>query len=215
MAQRADSSRPAKRVRDGYVPEDEQPRYVSPRPQRYLGSVINFSHGFGFIKPDDLGPNVFLHCTEIIGTVSLDNGDIVEFERQPPKPGDKADRALNVRLAGVQGALGSSSSGSGGGDISSCGSFSATATASDCATDEPIGEASSSSSSKRLTTLPRAAGGGGKGLVPRSVAARGVKAKARPQSDKGAHGEDDAAEAARRAAARRARPAEAAVLGWM
>ena len=184
---------------------------------RYLGSVINFSHGFGFIKPDDLGPNVFLHYTEVVGAGSLDNGDIVEFERCLAKPGEKADRALKVRLARVRIAPGSSSSSStsGGGGSSSCcssSSSSATMTASHGAADAPSG---SSSCKRSMTTLPRAAGGGAKGLVPRSVA-RGVKVKTRPRTDKEARGEHDAAEAAgQRAAAKRARPAEAAVLGWM
>lgn len=89
---------PLKRPRDGYQPPDEIARYVAPRPQRYRGAVLQWSavKGYGFIRPDDLGPNVFAHRTDLIGTHELQFGDVVEFDLRRAVPGENADRAINI-----------------------------------------------------------------------------------------------------------------------
>lgn len=94
------SVRQAVRVRDGYVPPEEQQRYEAPRPQRYLGQCVDFNteRGYGFIRPDSLGRNLFVHHKWILEADGLMPGDAVEFERQPAPEGDRHDRAMNVRL---------------------------------------------------------------------------------------------------------------------
>ena len=90
-----------KPVREGWEPESSAEKYVAPRPpQRLLGEVIeyNTARGFGFIKPDDLTANVFMHYSAACSDKSeVRVGDRVEFERIEAAPGEKADRAENVR----------------------------------------------------------------------------------------------------------------------
>ena len=89
------------RVKDGYLPPEESKRYVAPRPRRFRGACVEYDAKlhYGFIRPDDLSPNLFVHRSWIIEeSRELKPGDIVEFERHPPPEGDKHDRAMNVRL---------------------------------------------------------------------------------------------------------------------
>jgi len=57
---------------------------------------FNNEKGFGFIKPDDGGPDLFAHHSEIQGTGyrSLDEGAKVEFE---VKQGPKGPQASQIR----------------------------------------------------------------------------------------------------------------------
>ena len=100
-ARRSDGSqRPDKRrVRDGYIPQEEQPRYKAPRPARQHGMVVEWSakRGYGFIRPDSLGANLFTHLRDLMDASELQPGDVVEFERHPPDEGERNDRAKNVR----------------------------------------------------------------------------------------------------------------------
>ena len=62
------------------------------------GTVKWFSQekGYGFIKPDAGGEDVFVHHTGIEGTgfKSLEEGDRVSYE---PTRGRKGEQAVNVR----------------------------------------------------------------------------------------------------------------------
>jgi cold shock protein len=58
---------------------------------------FNASKGFGFIAPDDGGPDVFVHFSAIQGAGyrNLEEGQRVEFD---VGPGRKGEQAENVRL---------------------------------------------------------------------------------------------------------------------
>jgi CspA family cold shock protein len=53
------------------------------------------SKGYGFITPEDGGPDVFVHFSGIegVGFKTLAEGDVVEFETEQ---GPKGVRAVNV-----------------------------------------------------------------------------------------------------------------------
>ena len=94
------SLRPVVRVRAGFVPEKEMERYEAPRPARERGQLLEWTYGYGFIKPDGLGDNLFVHHTEVHSKRAreLRGGEHVEYERGTSHPGQKLDRAVNVRL---------------------------------------------------------------------------------------------------------------------
>ena len=58
---------------------------------------FNAEKGYGFIRPDDGGKDLFVHFSEIQGSGyrSLDEGQKVEFEAQE---GDKGPQAANVTV---------------------------------------------------------------------------------------------------------------------
>ncbi len=56
---------------------------------------FNSTKGFGFIAPSDGSKDVFVHKTEVPG--SLQEGDSVEFE---VAQGDKGPQARNVQVVG-------------------------------------------------------------------------------------------------------------------
>jgi cold shock CspA family protein len=64
-----------------------------------LGEVLVFKQasGYGFIKPDGGGPDIFFHIQDAAGRRPFHEGDRVEFE-----VGSKAGktRAVGLRLAG-------------------------------------------------------------------------------------------------------------------
>ena len=92
---RADGSRPS------YVPPDERPRDEVLRPERQRGQVLDWIGGtYGFIRPDDMGANVFVHRSNVAGGRELAAGDHVEFALQPADESGQANRAVNVRLVG-------------------------------------------------------------------------------------------------------------------
>ena len=57
------------------------------------------SKGYGFVTPEDGGPDVFVHFSGIEGAgfKTLAEGDVVEFETEQ---GPKGVRAINVVKAG-------------------------------------------------------------------------------------------------------------------
>jgi CspA family cold shock protein len=60
---------------------------------------FNQSKGFGFVTPDEGGPDVFVHITAVqeAGLPGLDDGQKVSFETEPDKRG-KGPKAVNLQL---------------------------------------------------------------------------------------------------------------------
>ena len=58
---------------------------------------FNGEKGYGFIKPDDGGRDIFVHVTAVsrAGLQSLDQGQKVSFEVEPDKKG-KGPKAVNL-----------------------------------------------------------------------------------------------------------------------
>jgi CspA family cold shock protein len=71
-----------------------------------VGTVKWFSaeKGFGFIKPDGTGEDVFVHFSAIEGQGyrTLEEGMRVEFETQPGKKGLQAANVKKVRDEGIE-----------------------------------------------------------------------------------------------------------------
>jgi CspA family cold shock protein len=67
---------------------------------RQSGTVkfYNSQKGFGFIKPDDGGKDVFVHVTAVerAGINNLDEGMRISFEMEPDKRG-KGPKAVNLQ----------------------------------------------------------------------------------------------------------------------
>ncbi|BCJ90135.1 cold-shock protein [Terrihabitans soli] len=61
---------------------------------------FNFDKGFGFIKPDSGGPDVFVHVSALqsSGLDGLNEGQRVEFDVEPDKKG-KGPKAVNLVTA--------------------------------------------------------------------------------------------------------------------
>ena len=69
---------------------------------RQTGTVkfFNQSKGFGFIKPDEGGNDVFVHITAVeqSGIAPLDEGMRVSYETEPDKRG-KGPKAIELQSA--------------------------------------------------------------------------------------------------------------------
>jgi cold shock protein len=82
---------------------DERAASSRRQPMRKTGTVkfFNLSKGFGFIKPDDGGADIFVHVTAVERSrlAALDEGMRVSFETEPHKQG-KGPKAINLQLAG-------------------------------------------------------------------------------------------------------------------
>jgi cold shock protein len=69
---------------------------------RQSGTVkfYNSQKGYGFIKPDDGGKDVFVHVTavESSGINGLDEGMRISFETEPDKRG-KGPKAVNLQAS--------------------------------------------------------------------------------------------------------------------
>lgn len=68
-----------------------------------IGTVkwFNAEKGFGFIGPDDGGPDVFVHISQVehSGLAGLNEGNRVRYEPAPAKQAGKL-QAINLRLIG-------------------------------------------------------------------------------------------------------------------
>jgi CspA family cold shock protein len=62
---------------------------------------FNGERGYGFIKPDDGGRDVFVHITAVeqAGLKALNEGQRIEFEVEPDKKG-KGPKAVNLVITG-------------------------------------------------------------------------------------------------------------------
>jgi len=68
------------------------------------GGVVKFfnsERGYGFIKPDGGGPDVFVHITAVerAGMKSLNEGQRISFDVEPDKKG-KGPKAVNLVITG-------------------------------------------------------------------------------------------------------------------
>jgi len=68
------------------------------------GGVVKFfnsERGYGFIKPDGGGQDVFVHITAVerAGMKSLNEGQRLSFEVEPDKKG-KGPKAVNLVITG-------------------------------------------------------------------------------------------------------------------
>ena len=72
-------------------------------PMAMTGTVkfFNGERGYGFIKPDDGGRDVFVHITAVerAGLKSLNEGQRVTFDVEPDKKG-KGPKAVNLVMTG-------------------------------------------------------------------------------------------------------------------
>ena len=62
---------------------------------------FNAERGYGFIKPDDGGRDVFVHITAVerAGLKSLTEGQRLSFDIEPDKKG-KGPKAVNLTVSG-------------------------------------------------------------------------------------------------------------------
>jgi CspA family cold shock protein len=60
---------------------------------------FNPEKGYGFIKPDDGGKDVFVHISAVeqIGLATLQEGAKIQFEIEPDKKG-KGPKAVNLKI---------------------------------------------------------------------------------------------------------------------
>ena len=69
--------------------------------QQGVVKFFNTEKGYGFIKPDDGGRDIFVHVTAVsrAGLQTLDQGQKVTFEVEPDKKG-KGPKAVNLVVIG-------------------------------------------------------------------------------------------------------------------
>jgi CspA family cold shock protein len=72
-----------------------------PMAQHGVVKFFNGERGYGFIKPDDGGRDVFVHITAVeqAGLKNLNEGQQISFEVEPDKKG-KGPKAVNLVVNG-------------------------------------------------------------------------------------------------------------------
>jgi CspA family cold shock protein len=80
---------------------DNHGRGVFPMAMTGTVKFFNGERGYGFIKPDDGGRDVFVHITAVerAGMKALNEGQRISFEVEPDKKG-KGPKAVNLVLSG-------------------------------------------------------------------------------------------------------------------
>ena len=68
-------------------------------PQKGIVKFFNSEKGYGFIRPEDGGSDLFVHISAVSqsGIVSLEQGQVVGYELEPDKKG-KGPKAVNLVL---------------------------------------------------------------------------------------------------------------------
>ena len=58
--------------------------------------------GFGFIRPEGASEDIFFHSSAVSGVLfdQLNEGQNVEFEREPDPRDPKRSRAVNIHIVG-------------------------------------------------------------------------------------------------------------------
>ncbi len=69
--------------------------------QTGLVKFFNTEKGFGFIKPDDGGADIFVHISAVqaSGLTGLADNQKVSYETEPDRRG-KGPKAVNLQIAG-------------------------------------------------------------------------------------------------------------------
>jgi CspA family cold shock protein len=98
MAKLSDNECPVRPIRWRVTAE----QYGGSFPMAMTGTVkfFNGERGYGFIKPDDGGRDVFVHITAVerAGLKDLSEGQHVTFEVEPDKKG-KGPKAVNLVIS--------------------------------------------------------------------------------------------------------------------
>ena len=68
-------------------------------PQQGTVKFFNAEKGYGFIKPDDGGRDIFVHVTAVerAGLASLTEGQRITFDIEPDKKG-KGPKAVDLKV---------------------------------------------------------------------------------------------------------------------
>jgi cold shock protein len=76
-------------------------RGAFPMAQTGVVKFFNSERGYGFVKPDDGGRDVFVHITavEAAGLKGLNEGQKISFDVEPDKKG-KGPKAVNLVVTG-------------------------------------------------------------------------------------------------------------------